>query len=154
MRALLLTLTLLACAPTMARADDDMAPHRERLAACIAAAQTADAFAACRNVAADPCLDADGGTTLGMMQCFGAEAEAWADAVQASLTRLRTARPDAADALDQSQLAWDTYVESACSYRVVLWGDGSGARVELAACYAQLHAERAIALRRAEDVAS
>lgn len=154
MRALVLLLALLACAPTLARADDDTAPHRERLAACIAAAETADALAACRGVAVQPCMDADGGTTLGMMLCLGAEAEVWDAEVLASLARLRAARPDAVAALELTQSAWDTYVESACAYRVILWGDGSGARVELAACYAALNAERAIALRRAEAVAS
>lgn len=147
MRRLLLILALVF-APLPAHADDDYGVYRERLAVCIAAAQDEDALAACRGAAAQPCHEADGGTTHGMMLCLGAESQVWEETIQASLTRLRAERADVVDALNQTQTDWDAYVESACNYRVALWGEGSGARVELASCHAGLNAERAIALAR------
>lgn len=118
------------------------------VAACVeSAGDEGDALAACQGVVANPCLETDGGaSTQGMVMCFAAEADAWASELHAALTRLAAARPETDAALTSAQDAWSDYRDSECAYRVARWGEGSGARVVLAQCLAQLTALRAIDL--------
>ncbi len=141
-------LAALSC--SHARADEDPDLYAPALQTCIeAAAADADRLAACKGASAEPCISADGGTTHGMVMCFSNEAEVWARAMEESQRRLTVASPETAAALADSQRAWASYRDAQCGYRVALWGEGSGARVELAACIAAMTADRAILLSAA-----
>jgi uncharacterized protein YecT (DUF1311 family) len=85
-------------------------------------------------------------TTHGMVMCLSDEGAAWEALMEAAVARLSSARPETADALTAAQADWRAFRETECNYRVVRWGEGSGARVELASCMAGLAADRAIAL--------
>jgi len=63
---------------------------------------------------------------------------AWADPGEGA--------PDRASALTDAQAAWSDYRARECGYRVARWGEGSGARVVLASCMAQMSADRAVDL--------
>ena len=139
-------LALTACATTSARADPPDSTYALRIEACVSAAADEAALAACQGVESHPCMEADGGSTHGMVMCLSEEGDAWAVLMDAALQRLASARPETAEALSASQETWNTFREAACNYRVVRWGEGSGARVELASCSASMSADRAIAL--------
>lgn len=146
MRVLLAVFAILVLAAPAHADPDESEAFIANVAACIAAAADDEAaVSACRGAAANPCLDAAGGITHYMVMCFSAEADAWGAVMEAAAARL-AARADTATALAETQTAWRAYVESECGYRVVRWGEGPGARVERAACYAQLYADRALAL--------
>lgn len=139
---------LLACAPlTPAAADVDDIDVSPLLECVEAAGRETDALRACQGAVSAPCFDAPGGeTTSGMVFCLGAEGGAWERVMAASLARLAAGNSALSPALAQAQSAWSDYREAECSYRVARWGLGSGARVTLAACYADLAADRAISL--------
>lgn len=108
------------------------------------------ALARCKGVIAEPCIEAPGGeTTAGMVQCYGAEAEAWSVQLAAAVAR---ARADAARApyLAQAEDAWRAWAQAECRYQASLYQGGSLARVLSASCTADLTAERAIAFLAAE----
>ncbi len=148
----LLFVVLLAWAPLSPAAADvdeiDVAP----LLQCVEAAdREVEALRACQGVIAQPCFDAPfGETTSGMVMCLGAEGDAWARVMNESLARLAGGNAELSPALADTQAAWNAYRESECNYRVQRWGLGSGARVALASCDAQLTADRAITLLRYE----
>lgn len=147
MRQILLSVALL-CAPIAPASADVDTIETAPIAACLgAAAGEGTTPRACRGVIAQPCLDSDGGyTTYGMVMCYSAEAEAWESVISGALDRLTATEPDLAPSLAASQDAWRAYRDAECSYRVNRWGEGSGARVALASCIADLSAERGIAL--------
>ncbi len=151
MRRLLAMLLFVVCFAPPALADEPesmaYAPH---VAACLAGAGDDAALAACEGAASRPCIEADGGTTHGMVMCFSAEAEAWTRQLTDVVARLNEAEPHGMAALSAAQESWRAYAEAECSYRVTRWGDGSGARVELASCFASLTAQRALTLLRYE----
>lgn len=151
MRVLMAALAFAAMASTAHADPDESEAFIPHVAACVAAAADDEAaLSACRGAAANPCLEAAGGITHAMVMCFSAEARGWGEVLDASAARLRSARPETAPALDDAQMAWPRYLDSECSYRVARWGEGSGARVELAACYAELSTDRALALQHYE----
>lgn len=119
---------------------------RAAVLACVSAAGINEgAVAACRGVAAQPCHEG-AVTTHDMVMCASNEGLAWEEVMNASLTRLRAAQPALAGSLDDAQNAWRAYVRSECGYRLGRWGEGSGGRVVLASCLAQMTADRAVAL--------
>jgi len=123
------------------------------LQACVSAAEgEADALRACRGTISQPCFDTpEGASTHGMVMCASAERDAWARILDEQLARLSANGADSAPSLQRAQTAWAAYREAECNYHVALWGEGSGARVALASCDAQLTADRAIALLRLEQ---
>jgi len=147
LRQVVLSVVLL-CAPVAPASADVDAIEAAPIVACVSAADgDAAALRACRGAIAQPCLDSDSGyTTYGMVMCFSAEAEAWESVINDALERLAAAGPDLAPSLAASQEAWRAYRDAECSYRVNRWGEGSGGRVALAACIADLSVERGIAL--------
>lgn len=147
MRMLLAVFAVLALTGVAHADPDESDVYIPNVAACIAAAADDEAaLRACRGAAANPCLEAAGGITHYMVMCFSAEARGWGDAMDGAFARLAAARPETASALQEAHTAWEGYRDSECSYRVARWGEGSGARVELAACYNQLTTDRALAL--------
>lgn len=142
-----LALGVIACATPDASADLPTITYAERVAACVTAADgDASALNACKGVASQPCMEADGGSTYGLMSCLSEEGGAWQSLMVAAEARLAAARPETAEALTSAQEHWRAYREAECSYAVARWGEGSGARVELAGCMANMVADRAIAL--------
>lgn len=122
------------------------ADARAAVLACVNAAGIDEAaVAACRGVAAQPCHEG-ALTTHDMVRCASNEGQAWEEVMNASLTRLRGARPNLASSLDDAQNAWRAYAQSECGYRLARWGEGSGGRVVLAICLAQMTANRAVDL--------
>lgn len=148
MRSLMLVsaLVLAACVSPPARADVDEDPYSPLLTQCIADAQRdGEALRACRDKAAAPCIEQDSSTN-GMMLCISNETAIWEDVIDSQLQRLSAASPQSAETLASAQQAWLAYRETQCGFRVALWGEGSGARVELASCYEEMAAERAVTL--------
>lgn len=138
-------LASLACADAAADPEPD---YTGAVVDCVAAAGADEAaLQACRGLSWRRCGDeGDDVTTHGMVMCASAEGDAWQRVMTASLNRINTARPDLTGPLKEAQDGWRRYVFAECSYRVARWGEGSGARVALASCYADLTAERAITL--------
>ncbi|MGE0739800.1 MAG: lysozyme inhibitor LprI family protein [Hyphomonadaceae bacterium] len=148
MRHLLMAAALLAAGASGARADEANPDNAQRVLECVsAAAGDAAMLNGCQGAAANPCMETDGGaTTHGMVMCLSSEADAWARVMQASLLRLAEAQPETQSALEASQIAWESFRDAECSYRVARWGEGSGARVVLAGCLSQQTATRAMVL--------
>ncbi len=137
-----------ACATPHARADETDINYAERVVACVTAAEGDQALLnACQGAASRPCMETDGGaSTMGMVMCLSAEGDAWVSLMEAAQVRLSASNPDAADALIRAQQQWREYRDAECSYSVARWGQGSGARVQYAACMAHLTADRAVEL--------
>lgn len=148
MRFVLAVFVLVIASVLPARADLPEVDYASRVVACVAAAgEDAAAIRACRGAAWTPCAEVPGAeTTYGTVMCYGFEAEGWSNIMAATLTRLETSRPEFAESLNRAQTQWLAYRDAECSYRVERWGLGSGGRVELAGCFADLTAERAISL--------
>lgn len=141
-----LALGITACATPEARADLPEVTYAERVSACVTAAEgDGAALNACKGAASQPCMDADGESTMGMTMCLAEEGSAWEALMNAAQTRLAQ-RQETVAALTSAQEQWRAYREAECGYAVARWGEGSGARVELASCMANMAADRAIAL--------
>lgn len=140
-------LSVTACATPEASADLPAITYAERVSACVFAADGDEAaLNACKGASSQPCMDADSGSTYGQMSCLSEEGGAWEALMTDSQTRLAAVRPETVAALTSAQEQWRAYREADCSYAVTRWGEGSGARVELAGCMANMTADRAIAL--------
>lgn len=126
---------------------DPAAPDsRAPVLACVEAAGIdAAAVRTCQGVGAQPCHDI-ALATQHMVMCAAGEGQAWDEVIAQSLARLSAEEPDRADALAAAQAAWSDYRARECGYRVTRWGEGSGARVALASCMAQMSADRALDL--------
>ena len=142
-----LALGITACATPEAGADLPDVTHAERVSACVTAAEgERAALNACKGAASQPCMEAAGGeSTLVMTMCLAEEGSAWEALMNAAQARLAQ-RQETVAALTSAQNQWRAYREAECSYAVARWGEGSGARVELASCMANMAADRAIAL--------
>lgn len=102
----------------------------------------------------------EGQTTLGIVACNLAEAEAWADLMEWELARARLfaseldrleARaangwPEAAPALERAQSTWEAYRDAQCGWEYAKFGGGSMRTIMGAACRLEMTAERALAL--------
>jgi len=146
MRFLAISAAFALAAPAWADPAEGIPDSRAPVLACVEAAGIDEAAVrACQGVGARPCHEV-ALATQDMVMCAAGEGQAWDDVIAHSLARLRSAEPDRAEALADAQSAWADYRARECGYRVVRWGDGSGARVALAGCMAQLSADRAAAL--------
>lgn len=143
MRALVIAAMVALAAPAAADPPDGEIDARALVLNCVNAAGVIEsAVRACQGIAAQPCHNVSV-TTHDMVMCAAREGEAWDEVVTASLSRLRAAQPDLADALNAAQDDWRAHRDSECGYRVARWGEGSGARVVFAGCLAQMNADRA-----------
>lgn len=126
-------------------------PYSSALLQCMDSARSdAAALRACKDTAAAPCIEALG-TTNGMVLCISNETAIWEELIESHLQRLNTVSPENAEQLAAAQRAWRSYSQMQCGYRVALWGEGTGARVELASCYEDMAVERAITLALIPD---
>ena len=112
---------------------------------------------------ANLCMEAEanGFTTIGMMFCSLAEAEAWdrllnreyaakMDAVRAMDEQTAEYWPEfanAADSLLTAQRAWIPLRDADCSLEYAMWASGSMRNIAGAGCRLQMTAERTIYLR-------
>lgn len=154
MRALLIGAAFALAAPAWADAPEGAERAEALVLACVAAAGIDEAgVRACQGVSAQPCHDR-AIATHDMVMCAAGEGQAWDQVIAQSLVRLSAEEPGRAIALTDAQAAWSDYRARECSYRVARWGEGSGARVALASCMAQMAADRAadlIAYEQEED---
>jgi uncharacterized protein YecT (DUF1311 family) len=121
------------------------------VAACVAAAGASRAgLNACKGVVLEACTETPGGeTTGGMVACYEGEARAWTALLDAAVVRAQAGESRAA-VFQQSQEAWRAWRQADCRYQASYYEGGSLARVLAASCYADLTADRAIALIYAE----
>ena len=110
--------------------------------ACIA--ETAD----CLGQMADPCIEANGNSTMAGVLCWSAEGEAWNREIAQSLSHLD--KPERREALDAAQAQWEAWRDAECAYRSDPSAGGSGVQFVLAHCMAELGSARLDMLRQAE----
>ncbi|HRP11845.1 MAG TPA: lysozyme inhibitor LprI family protein [Terricaulis sp.] len=146
MRFLLISAALALAPPAWADPGEGAPDARAPVLACVAAAGINEAAVrACQGAGAQPCHEAVI-ATQDMVLCAAGEGQAWDEVIAQSLARLSAGAPDRASALTDAQAAWSAYRARECGYRVARWGEGSGARVVLASCMAQMSADRAVDL--------
>ncbi|MBL8547855.1 MAG: DUF1311 domain-containing protein [Hyphomonadaceae bacterium] len=109
-------------------------------------AQTDDAVAACREATSRPCIEDDGGTTPGLIECYSAENDGWEHVMDFVAGELTAAFPESAALLADAQHNWQLFREQDCAFAQQRWGPGSGAQVEYVRCMATHAADRAVAL--------
>ncbi|MGD9981458.1 MAG: lysozyme inhibitor LprI family protein [Hyphomonadaceae bacterium] len=142
-------LALIACASLQAHADSDVVQaSAERLTACVASAG-ADraALEQCKGVAAQACIEAEGGVTMAHVLCWDSEASGWREMMAVAATRLAVSASyrDAAR-LDAANAAWASWAEAECEYWAWEVGGGVGEQVDRVRCAAHISADRAITL--------
>jgi uncharacterized protein YecT (DUF1311 family) len=138
-----------------AHADSSLMADPATLLACVAhASASRETLASCKGVLAEPCIDADGGATVGLVLCWSAEGEAWNALMMASLQRLVEIAPQRSESLRAAQDAWAIWRDAECAYQSDEPSGGSGVQVDFARCDAELVANRAIMLIVAERSAA
>lgn len=129
----------------------DSGAWQEALEVCVEAADSSrPALNECKGTLFGQCVEGAGGdTTAGMVRCYDGETSAWTALLDAAMVRAR-AREDRAFFLVRSQEAWRAWRQAECRYQASYYEGGSLARVLAASCFAELTADRAIALIYAE----
>lgn len=118
--------------------------------ACLAQADIgSNAAFDCIGRAADACMATpDGGTTVGMGYCLGAEWEWWDarlngayaalmerhKATDAEMAGLGATVPSLSETFKAMQRAWIPFRDAACDYERANWGGGTGGGPATAAC--------------------
>lgn len=148
MSALLFAFACLAAPPP---AGAQTQPSTDAVATCVAAAGASRAaLNACKGGLLEPCIEAPGGeTTGGMVSCYDGETRAWTSLLDAAVARAQGSESRAAY-FAPSQEAWRAWRQAECRYQASYYEGGSLARVLAASCFAELTADRAIALIYAE----
>jgi len=153
MRRWMATLALIAAACTAQpskTAQAQQSPPGADVGACLAVAHTREAMTQCKSAMAQACMREPGGdSTPGMVQCFGAESQAWDAQLDATLQRLESEEPTRNEYLSRANEAWLVWREAECRYRASENEGGSLARVTSAACMSELTADRVIDLNAA-----
>ncbi|MEO0622337.1 MAG: lysozyme inhibitor LprI family protein [Pseudomonadota bacterium] len=161
MRLALILVSMLASAATAEEppAPADVAALETCMAEQLPATDRAEA--ACIRRLAEPCMGtAEGGTTLGTVDCLFAESAAWdvilnadwpelmarARSTDGSYAGVDPPPPSAAKTLRTAQRAWLAWREAECAARAAEWGNGSLRHVIYADCWLALTAKRTIAL--------
>ena len=126
-------------------------PAADTVATCVTAAGASRAaLDACKGAVLEPCIETPGGeTTGGMVGCYDSEARAWTALLDSAVTRAQ-ASDARAPFFAQSQDSWRAWRQAECRYQASYYEGGSLARVLAASCFADLTADRAIALIYAE----
>jgi len=108
---------------------------------------------ACLSIVSAPCLNAENAdpSTQGQLACFAREISAWRALTDAYVAEAEAAfsehgTPERAEALAQSQSAWELHMVATCSLEASEYGDGSLARIARADCAARETAFRLIYL--------
>ncbi len=154
MKALLLALLLPGAALAEAPYDGFMGG----VDACFAS----DTPESCFGAGAAACFDGapDGQTTVGMMFCLLAEANAWDRILNAEYAGARAAARAAddieranfpeyavrADQVQAAQRAWIAFRDADCAMEYGIWGAGSMRQISGADCQLQMTARRAVDL--------
>lgn len=141
--------------------------YMDKLPACLDAAATPEDARACGQIGAQICMEREEGgfTTLGMMFCTLAEAEAWDielnrvyGDVMAGLRRLDADEGEAfaafavrADRLRDAQRAWIALRDGDCALAYAMWGSGSMRNIAGASCRLEQTMERTIFLKFLTD---
>jgi uncharacterized protein YecT (DUF1311 family) len=153
MRRWIAALVLIAAACTAQPSQPAQAQQSQPSAdvgACMRAAHTREAMIECKSDMAEACMREPGGdSTSGMIQCFGAESEAWDAQLDAALQRLESEEPTRNEYLSRANEAWLVWREAECRYRASENEGGSLAGVTSAACMSELTADRVIDLAAA-----
>jgi uncharacterized protein YecT (DUF1311 family) len=133
------------------------------LEACYAEAATSEERAACIGQMSSVCMDTEEGghSTLGMVSCLSAEADAWdrwlnteyvtaragADAVDIEEAKFFPEFARRAETLLAAQRAWIVFRDAECDLAYAEWGSGSMRNIAYADCRLQMTAERTLRLR-------
>lgn len=159
------TVLALCATPAMAEpqpAVAELMPYMTIVEDCFYSAEDAAMARACIGQGTGICMDADSNnqTTVGMMFCALAEAEAWDQILNAEYREIMAGmrEEDAreaeffpefanrADSLLAAQRAWITLRDADCALEYALWGSGSMRQIAGADCQMQRTAERTIYL--------
>jgi uncharacterized protein YecT (DUF1311 family) len=147
--ATLLFVGICLSAPSPATAQAS-APNAALEACLSAAGASLAALEGCKGAVSEPCMEAPGGdSTGGMRQCLGAEARAWTAVLDGALANASEDEARAS-ALGQAQDAWRVWRDAECRYQGSIYAGGSLESVVAGSCFADLTADRAIALIYAE----
>lgn len=167
-RPLIRLLGLILLAPVSAYAEPQPAvlafmPYMDVTATCFDGAEDSAEATVCIGQGSSACMETevDGFSTIGMMFCSLAEAEAWdrlLNRVYAEkMDRLKamdevTAEhwpelANAADSLRAAQRAWIPLRDADCSLEYAMWTSGSMRNIAGSGCRLQMTAERTIYLR-------
>ena len=155
-------IVLLVCAlAAPAAADRHLAHYMDGIDICLA--NTDDGWL-CIGAGSENCMQREeaGMSTHGMVQCMGAERDAWDRLLNAEYRRARdlAAGLDArdkewapdyavrAEQLRDAQRAWIPFRDANCAMEAGAWGEGTFAQVLMAECHMRMTAERAIDLQR------
>lgn len=149
--AFALAAALAACATPSPASADPIAANPAAAGACLRAADaTREAMGRCLGAVAEPCIDAEGPSTISYVLCWSAEYDAWRaiiDGAAPSLAALEPGRDPAR--LATANAAWSAWLDAECEYWAWQEEGGSGEQVDRAQCAARLAADRAIDLRLA-----
>lgn len=158
----------LALAPAPLRAEPQPAvlalmPYMDVIETCLDAAPDATKAETCIGRGSQVCMDteSDGFSTLGMMFCLLAEAEAWdrllnreysaardgLAAMDAQEAELFPEYAERADWLLEAQRAWIPFRDGQCALEYAMWGSGSMRNIAGADCQMLMTADRAIFLK-------
>lgn len=132
-----------------------------RVPDCVVSAASREDARACIGIGTQACIEGvpDGQTTVGMMQCAQAEADAWDALLNAEYQRARESarqgdaaedRPEfqnAAQTLLEAQRAWIAFRDANCAMEYARWGSGSMRMTAGASCLLDMTAERTLDLR-------
>lgn len=156
MKALAVLVAL--AAPSLAQAQD-LSAYMTGVPACL----EAETPSVCIGDGAEACMDTekDGQSTVGMMFCLQAEAQAWDVALNDEYARAlafaegadaeeRPHFPEFAVRFDQvkaAQRAWIAFRDANCDMAYGIWGSGSMRMIEGASCLLQMTARRTVELR-------
>lgn len=154
-------LAILAMIPGPAMAEAPYDGFMGGISGCVEAAGGGEAARACVGTGASACFEGapDGQTTVGMMFCLLAEAEAWDALLNAEYGRARRAaaradraenQPDFARRAEQlltAERAWIAFRDANCAAEYGAWGGGSMRQIAGADCRLRMTAERTLELR-------
>ena len=148
--------------PALAQAAPSAEAMRAQIDACLDAADTPEAEAACIGPASAACMEQpDGQSTVGMAECLGAETQAWDSLLNALWPRLKAAAeaadtvesptdlglPGRAQSLLAAQRAWIAFRDAECLHAYAQGGMGTIRTLYGASCQLDETAERALEFR-------
>jgi uncharacterized protein YecT (DUF1311 family) len=150
-RVAIAVLLAFACLASPRPASAQTSSAANSVATCVTAAGASRAaLDACKGVLLEPCIEMPGGeTTGGMVGCYDGETRAWTALLDAAVARAQASEARASF-FAQSQDSWRAWRQVECRYQASYYEGGSLARVLAASCFADLTADRAIALIYAE----
>jgi len=158
-----LTLAMLAAAASASA--QDVIYSNAGTQSCLVQIEAGGDHRSCIGRSAQICMESnsDGSTTIGMMDCLGAEQEFWdgrlnaayqvvrskARTLDAEMAEIGSSAPKVQLPLRDMQRAWITYRDATCDFEQSLWAGGSGGGPAVISCLLQMTGEQALYLENA-----